>query len=133
MKMTKEVYISIMNTIGTLDKESGGILGGSDIDNVTYYHFDRAGTLDIYIPDIVKLNQVINEWAQSHVRFLGIIHSHFSKSTLSYADVEYARLMLRSNLMERINMPILVIESNTIKNYIVRENSIFSDDIVLLE
>ena len=73
--------------------EMGGILGTNEKNLVTAYHHDTTGrtTTRTYTPDITSLNEVIIEWSQSEIDFIGFVHSHPpNKTELSIIDIRYA-------------------------------------------
>lgn len=73
--------------------EMGGILGGNENRVVTEFHHDSTGrtTARTYAPDIDRLNEVIREWSQRGITFVGFVHSHPpNRNNLSAVDIRYA-------------------------------------------
>lgn len=71
--MLKNIYRQIMNTIGSIPPESGGILGEREGVLCAYY-YDTGGTCNggTYRPDIICINRVIEKWSQKSIQFTGI-------------------------------------------------------------
>lgn len=104
------VYKEIINTIGKNNPESGGILGGKGLHCQTFY-FDSTSinSGNTYKPNTLKTNEVIKEWYNDDVEFIGIIHSHPENITqLSYSDIEYAHKLMGLNSFSRFIMIICV-------------------------
>ena len=79
MKLTKSVYDSILETVGTKTPESGGMLLGNREDFlVRKFHFDEYGSRSpgSYDPDVDFLNMVLKREAERGNRLLGFVHSH---------------------------------------------------------
>lgn len=73
--------------------ETGGILGIDENRIVTRFYNDSTGTTtkSRYIPDVQKLNTVIQNWAEENIAFIGFVHTHPKGSErLSSRDIEYA-------------------------------------------
>ncbi len=107
--MSEEVYQQILETIGTLKPEKGGMLGSTDGKIIDCFVFDKnanTGTAE-YSPNTKFLNQVLEEeW--SDVSFKGFVHSHpFNGSELSSADIEYAIRIMRAVSLQELFMPLV--------------------------
>lgn len=80
MCFTKEAYDSIIQTVGKLKAETGGILLGSRDDYIVKkFVFDSSGSgfAAGYDPDVKFLNKVIKEeWDKNGLALLGFVHSH---------------------------------------------------------
>lgn len=116
--ITKKVYDSILNTIGKSPIESGGILGEKDgIICEFYFDEDAKHTKSNYIPNLSKLNKVIEEWQENGVQFIGFAHSHpneYNKPSLG--DGLYAQKLLTCNpQLERLIFPIVIISLNNVQ------------------
>ncbi len=106
----KSVWEEIVDTIGEIAPEAGGIIGERDNRIVSYY-FDVDGiSLDNqYIPNVKEINRVIESWSFQNIVFSGFIHSHpENKEKLSYADIMYFARLIKHNDMERMNALILL-------------------------
>lgn len=74
--------------------EKGGILGANEYGIVTRFYYDSTGTTTkfLYIPDVKKLNAVIQDWANEGISFAGFVHTHPEGiEKLSSRDIEYAQ------------------------------------------
>ena len=80
MVFYQSVYDEIINTVGSLESESGGILLGSREDYIVQkFFFDKSGsrTSGSYDPDLSSLNKIVKrEWEENDLELLGFIHSH---------------------------------------------------------
>lgn len=90
--MTKEVYDQILDTIAAQPPETGGVLGRKN-GIICKYFYD--GNADInqyrYVPNVEKINKILDQWLKDDIEFAGIIHSHPEDvNELSYADIHYA-------------------------------------------
>ncbi len=112
MKMSKKVYEDIMNKIGALYPERGGIIGEKEgIICEFYYDTQAECNNNTYIPNVNELNIILKEWYEHGIKFAGIIHSHpCCKKELSYADIEYAKRIMKVNDMKNILFPIVLID-----------------------
>lgn len=102
MLITKEIFSSICDTIGCLQPEQGGLIGGSN-SVVTSFFFDTDAvtTKASYIPSINQLNNALAQWKAQNIDFLGIIHSHGHRDKrLSARDISFARKILQLNSPE---------------------------------
>ena len=107
--MSEEVYQQILETIGTLKPEKGGMLGSTDGKIIDSFVFDKnanTGTAE-YSPNTKFLNRVLEaEW--SDVSFKGFVHIHpFNGSELSSADIEYAMRIMRAVSLQELFMPLV--------------------------
>ena len=102
--------IQISNTVidaikeNLLIPEKGGILGVDENFVVTRFYNDSTGitTKSRYIPDVKKLNAVIQNWALEGVSFIGFVHTHpKGAEKLSPLDIEYTqKIKTQCNLSE---------------------------------
>lgn len=99
MNICKSTYISIINTIGTLPPEKGGIIGGSDHQVYAFFYDEAAFTnTKTYYPSENVINNILDKWDNEDVKFLGVIHSHrCGLSNLSQQDIIFARAIIASN------------------------------------
>lgn len=87
----KQVIHALKSVLGGSPIESGGMFGAKDGVICRYCH-DRHTAQDYYVPDVQKLNEVIQRWAREGVEFAGIAHSHPSGCfLLSPADLLYSQ------------------------------------------
>jgi len=99
MLLTKEVYFQLMNCFPIVPPEAGGILGSGDGGKtITHFVFDRGNPrydCAIYNPDVVFLNERIDDFARSGVVFCGMVHSHpVGQRELSSEDKMYIKKVL---------------------------------------
>lgn len=100
----------ILNTIGNMKPEQGGIFGGRE-NKVTHFYWDETAECadNEYAPDFYNLNVEIKNWAEKSVEFFGIIHSHpngcgkLSENDISVAD----EILENSKRLKKIYMIIL--------------------------
>ena len=79
LKMTRQVYDQICNTIGRRPPESGGILGSSDGGKtIDRFYFDATAkvTGGTYSPDTEVINRVLAHWDAQDILLVGFVHSH---------------------------------------------------------
>ena len=79
LKMTRQVYDQICNTIGRCPPESGGILGSSDGGKtIDRFYFDATAkvTGGTYSPDTEVINRVLAHWDTQDILLVGFVHSH---------------------------------------------------------
>jgi len=101
-------YKSIIKTLSKYPIESGGILGARKNIICRFYADESCIGNNYYIPNIKKLNSVIEYWFKSDILFSGIVHSHpngFNK--LSNEDTKYAVEIIKNNNMKSILFPIV--------------------------
>ena len=102
--------------------ETGGILGIDGNRVVTKFYYDSTGqTTDTnYIPDIQRLNEVIQRWATDGIKFVGFVHSHpASNSNLSATDIAYAEKIKVACGMADVLMLLYVPADDKFFQYIV--------------
>ena len=111
----RKVYDDIVHTIGKAPIESGGIIGEKD-GIICEYFFDKSDVHKDcrYIPNLNKLNAIINAWNKRGVSFIGFVHSHpnmYNKP--STGDAEYAqKLFLYNKNLKRLVFPIVTFSSD---------------------
>ena len=82
--------------------ECGGILGGSHYEHISVYSHDISACCNCneYRPDTEYLSHIVEGWFAKGLFMLGFVHSHPpNASSLSSADVLYAKEFLRLNMM----------------------------------
>jgi len=110
IKMTKSIYYQIKTTIGTYPAETGGMLGSMFQDEISHYVFDKHARTGLaeYNPDVVFLNNVLNQWANHSIDLIGMIHSHPAYlMSPSYADLEYAKRIIDIFDLDYLFLPII--------------------------
>ena len=110
MKMTIQVLLDIIKTIGLMPAESGGILGGKD-DVITHYRFDHTGSTSnvTYSPDVPVVNKQLSQWNDFLIRLIAFVHSHPGKHNKpSAGDLVYAKQILKGiDDLEQLWLPIV--------------------------
>ena len=89
VKFACGIYDKILNTIGMLPPETGGIIGSKD-GCVCRYFFDSDAKCDkiSYCPS-QTVESVIRNWFYDNIIFQGFIHSHLGRYTPTTADIMY--------------------------------------------
>lgn len=105
LKIKKSVYESLLADSPCVPPESGGILGGND-KIVTCFLADAGKSpteFNRYEPDTKKINNVISDWLNCGIDFIGIFHTHPSgDEKLSQADLIYIKSIM-TNIKEYTN------------------------------
>lgn len=114
MKILKTAYDTLLNTTPPLPPETGGIVGGHDR-IITEVYFDtgtyRLNPPSIYVPNIILLNEIIEDWNKAGISFYGIFHSHYSRDReLSTGDKRYIMEIMRvmPPQINRLYFPIIL-------------------------
>ncbi len=109
MKIKQSIYNEIMQSIGTLPPETGGMLGAKDGVICAFFEDKHSSCRTAYVPDIATLNGQIAAWAANGIDFIGIVHSHPGDAPfLSGADMQYAAQIFAANpQMDCIVFPIV--------------------------
>lgn len=124
VEIHKSTYDEICAALGTKKPECGGVLGARPNEPISKFYFDVSGisTDDSYTPDYVKINEILEEWAEDGFRMVGMIHSHGNEGTFpSCGDLYYCEQILRSNpSVSEFLLPIVTVEPFAIFVYRVR-------------
>lgn len=106
IKITSQIYDKIKNTIGKLEPEQGGVLGGTRNMITNFFHdVQLVSNLNMYKPNIESINHELVKWQKNNVDFIGVIHSHPNGNLmLSYADKIYAQNLMRNNNIDQMIM-----------------------------
>lgn len=111
MKMNEDVFNEICTTLKKYRYETGGIIGIDENGIISVFQFDNIQNPKMYeyYPNTVFLNKIINsEWKEKNIKFAGFVHSHLHNCKISPNDIEYARLIIKSNIcIENILIGIL--------------------------
>ena len=110
--ITEEVYLQIVNSIGRIPAEQGGLLGSSDGGNIVdHFLWDRkaAASTNTYRPSVEAINKImLPRWNQNGVKLVGFIHSHPNGCIWpSEGDVIYTKILLEALGEERFILPIV--------------------------
>lgn len=119
MKLDRQIYNAIINYMVYQNVESGGILGGQN-GIITHFYPDRKAMpiSHAYVPHIESLSQVISEWLQVGIDFIGFIHSHTKNGMLSKDDIAYCQAFFKANPTETTVISALYVQAtNQIRLY----------------
>ena len=93
MLIFRKVLNDLLWSFPCAPPEMGGILGGKKGIVSTFVIDTGLETIDNYghyRPNVMMLNQIINNWAKQEISFYGIFHSHFpGGDQLSLGDKKY--------------------------------------------
>ena len=141
MKIRKTIYNKIINLCPVVPPETGGIIGQQN-GIIGFAEFD-SGTVQsdcaVYIPNVEKLNSVIEKWKRSGIEFVGMFHCHpIGQETLSKGDIEYIHSVFDSmpDSVTELYFPIVIPKSHIVAYKAIRKNHriiIEKDNIVTKE
>lgn len=141
MKIKKAIYDKILNFCPDVPPETGGIIGQQN-GIIGFAEFD-SGAIQmesaVYVPDVEKLNSVIEKWNSSGIEFVGMFHSHqIGQETLSGDDIEYIKTIFDSmpDSITELYFPIVIPKSHIISYKAIRKNHricIEKDSVVIKE
>lgn len=102
--------------------EKGGILGIDENRIVTKFYNDSTGitTKLRYIPNVQKLNAVIQNWAKENISFIGFVHTHpKGAEKLSPLDIEYAEKIKTKCALSEILMLLYIPAEEKFLQYLI--------------
>ena len=141
MKINKEIYDEILKYTPVVPPETGGIIGQQN-GIIGFAEFDSGSVQSdcaVYIPNVEKLNSVIEKWSSSSIEFVGMFHSHpIGQETLSKDDKEYIHSIFDSmpDSVTELYFPIVIPKSHIIAYKVIKENHricIQKDSVVIKE
>jgi len=109
LQIPYHIYQDIMDSIGSVPTESGGVMAiqGNVISDY-YFDADAGVGKRFYRPSTELITKRVNTWVQEGKSFCGFIHSHtYPYTQLSAMDVVAAEKTLLLNQMPAIYMAIL--------------------------
>lgn len=120
LRVSKSVYVQIVNTLGKFSPECGGVLGAGDDGIITEFFFDETGksTPTGYTPDVAAINDMlINDWMPRGILMSGIVHSHSNRNTVpSCGDIGYGiRILQALDTVDRFYLPIVTTDNGQVK------------------
>lgn len=120
LKLSKSVYLKILDTIGKNPPECGGVLGTKGDGVVTEFYYDTTGksTPTGYAPDVATINNMlINDWMPRGVLMVGIVHSHAKENRVpSCGDVGYGiRILQALDTVDFFYLPIITSHNSQIR------------------
>lgn len=112
LKLSKNVFSQILDTIGKYPPECGGILGAKEDGIITEFYFDEHGTSSAngYAPNVQMINEMlIHDWMPRSVLMVGIVHSHSNGiSVPSCGDISYGiRILQALDTVDKFYLPIV--------------------------
>jgi len=131
VEMSSAAFRKILDTIGTIQPEQGGVLGMDKSGVITHFFHDQSArkTVTTYSPNTQVVQQVINSWEEEDIRFCGFIHSHPSYPYPSSGDCDYAERILTAMpkmLQGVMHMPIVSVDrvfgTMTINWFVMKKN-----------
>lgn len=100
LRISSAVMTEILDSVGRMPPETGGILGAGGDGVVSSYYFDRtgAGSANSYVPDVEAVNALLaGEWMPNGVLMVGIVHSHTGGNRVpSCGDISYGAQILQA-------------------------------------
>lgn len=130
LKISRNVYLQIIDTIGKRPPECGGVLGAHENGNTTEFFFDEHGlsTPNGYTPDVQSINEMlVNDWMPRNILMVGIVHSHSNGIAVpSCGDVAYGiRILNALDTVDRFYLPIVTTNEKGfhITGYVIRHNA----------
>ena len=113
MKITEAVLHDICEELCIVPPEKGGIIGS--INGIVCDYCMDDGTVQAeryaYVPNVEKLNSVIDQWSDKGVCFAGMFHSHpYPQTELSAADREYIETIMGAmpDSISELHFPVIV-------------------------
>lgn len=121
MTIEKEVFEKIIFLSSKASKEVGGIIGGKD-NCISYFAIDEGIHTNercIYKPNVIFLNEIINDWEQIGIDFYGLFHTHRGGGSLSEKDIRYIKIIMNSmpNSIKELFFPVINCEEKTMIIY----------------
>ena len=112
IRIAASVYKQIMDTIGRLPPECGGVLGAAENGFITEYYFDSHGKSapNGYAPDIQSINRMLtDDWMPRGILMVGIVHSHSNGIAVpSCGDFSYGiRILQALDTVDEFYLPIV--------------------------
>lgn len=141
MKITEAVLHDICEELCIVPPEKGGIIGSKD-------GVVRVSCLDdgavqaecyAYVPNIERLNDVIDEWISKGIHFAGMFHSHpYPQKELSLADREYIVTIMGAmpDSVTELHFPVVVPGvgmTGHLAKYIDGEVIVVPEDIIIVK
>ena len=136
MIITSQVFDNIYKAFISNQYESGGLLGSRD-GVICSFLFDIGnGSSSEYAPNVSLFNDTLKTWAESNIKFAGIIHSHPNDCRcLSFEDEKTIHNICASiKVNNALFFPILTISNGSciITPYKYENGSITKDNIKIL-
>ena len=119
-----EINNCVLKTISyyLIRPEMGGILGVDETNTVVAFCFDKNGTTEenTYFPNVEYLNQVIQNWHENGIYFVGLVHSHPETAiNLSEPDLYYASRIKKLCGIKEVLMLLYIPQTHRFFQYVV--------------
>lgn len=120
LRISNDVYKQILDTIGKLPPECGGVLGAKEDGEITEFYFDEHGmsSENGYAPNVHMINEMlINDWMPRGILMVGIVHSHANGIPVpSCGDIGYGiRILQALDTVEEFYLPIVTVQDGEMK------------------
>ncbi len=120
LKLSKDVFSQIVDTIGKHPPECGGVLGARENGVITEFYFDEHGTSSAngYAPNVEMINEMlIHDWMPRGILMVGIVHSHANGNCVpSCSDVGYGiRILQALDTVDRFYLPIATVNDGELQ------------------
>ncbi len=112
MDVTPYVFNALLSLQSTTC-EQGGVLGGKN-GIITHFYLDNGAERNsfYYKPNVQALNEVIENWYNDGIDFLGLAHSHpKGKALLSASDISFAEQLIKSNRLQKCHFPLTAMKN----------------------
>lgn len=137
MRIKADIYEEMREFFKSSPFFERGCVLGSENGLITHIYKDEGNRQEgEYVPDIDRINVVLEEWFEKGVDFVGLAHSHPNGLVLmSKNDEEYMEELKRLNELDIIYFPIASFDRNgnyLIKAYALKEEAIYVEDIEIV-
>ncbi len=128
MRIKQFIYERMLKEYPIPPPEQGGILGMKDDLICEYFHDDTCSITEraIYEPNVLVLNQKIEEWDNQGIQFAGIVHSHMAgQYSLSSSDKEYIKALFDElpEKVKKLYFPIIVPEDKLVIAFVAKRSN----------
>ncbi|MGN0568324.1 MAG: Mov34/MPN/PAD-1 family protein [Acutalibacteraceae bacterium] len=113
MKISKQAYNQLVFDSELAPPEIGGVLGGVNgcIRQVVFINGFSDKNLACYMPDVSKMNALIDKWSCNSIDFYGIFHTHpYCCTRLSNEDRRYIKeiMLAMPTDIKKLYFPIVI-------------------------
>lgn len=131
LKLSKDVFSQILDSIGKHPPECGGVLGAREDGIITEFYFDEHGisSTNGYAPNVQMINEMlIYDWMPRGILMVGIVHSHSNGNGVpSCGDISYGvRILQALDTVDRFYLPIVTAQEGNIQmnGYVIQHEKI---------
>lgn len=130
MIILENVFHELVQQLPEHPPEVGGLLGSTE-NVIDYYWIDQGlenrKKICCYEPNVLTMNQIIEEWEKRKIEFQGIFHVHFwDNSNLSEGDLVYIKTIMK-NMPDRIKQlyfPIITMPGKKLFVYVATREKV---------